>query len=376
MEYFTNIMENKICVYTVCKDESKFVDRWVDSMSEADCIVAIVHDTKDDTAEKLIARGVKVCFTHYPQWRFDTSKNDALKWAKECAPDCNIFAFVSLDEVFDKGWADILIDNWRPEHEICFYKFVQSHDENGQDALVTGFNWIHNRDDAWYWKYPVDEVIARDDKPVSELIYCNLFDKLTLHHWPDYSKPRDYVTLHRLRYDDFPDDTSILCLCRDFHWMKAHDELDNLLKDKDIDKLNLNNEEKAFIVMCVADKERDKGNFLEAVKNYRKALEYDSAFRDIYMQYGIMLCDNQMFPEAEKILKDGLKNSWRSYSYLEDPSCWTSTYYIYLTVATYYQDKFAEALAYSIIALEKNKYDELAKTNYELCLNRMKEIYP
>lgn len=367
-------MTNKVCVYTVCKDESKFVDRFCDSALEADCVVAIVHDTKDDTAEKLIRRGVKVIFTHYPQWRFDKSKNDALRWAKQLAPDCNIFAFVSLDEVFDKGWAQLLRDNWKPEHEICLYKFIQSHDEFGRDALATGFNWIHNRDDAWYWKYPVDEVIKRDDKPVEDLVYLNLFDKLTLHHWADYSKPRPYVDLHRLRYKEDPCDTSVLCLVRDFRWMGAHDELDELMKDRDVDSMELNNEEKSFITMALADKERARGNTDEAINLYKKAIDLCQNFRDPYIQFGTLLCDMEFYAQAEKVLKDCMNLTWRSYSYLEDPNNWDSTPYTWLAVSLYYQDKIYEAFAYAALAKDKNPYDELAKSNYEICLSKLKEV--
>ena len=50
----------KIAVYTICKNESAFVDRWVDSMSEADGIFVLDTGSEDDTVEKLKARGVTV----------------------------------------------------------------------------------------------------------------------------------------------------------------------------------------------------------------------------------------------------------------------------------------------------------------------------
>ena len=31
----------KVCVYTICKNEAQFVERWMDSMSEADCVVVL-----------------------------------------------------------------------------------------------------------------------------------------------------------------------------------------------------------------------------------------------------------------------------------------------------------------------------------------------
>ena len=43
----------KICVYAISKNESKFVDRWVESMSEADDIYVLDTGSTDDTVEKL-----------------------------------------------------------------------------------------------------------------------------------------------------------------------------------------------------------------------------------------------------------------------------------------------------------------------------------
>ena len=43
----------KICVYAISKNESNFVDRWVESMSEADDIYVLDTGSIDDTVEKL-----------------------------------------------------------------------------------------------------------------------------------------------------------------------------------------------------------------------------------------------------------------------------------------------------------------------------------
>ena len=40
----------KICVYAICKNESTFVDRWMDSMAEADGIYVLDTGSADDTA--------------------------------------------------------------------------------------------------------------------------------------------------------------------------------------------------------------------------------------------------------------------------------------------------------------------------------------
>ena len=43
----------KVCVYAICKNEELFVDRWVDSMQEADEIYVLDTGSTDQTVEKL-----------------------------------------------------------------------------------------------------------------------------------------------------------------------------------------------------------------------------------------------------------------------------------------------------------------------------------
>ena len=50
----------KVCVYAICKNEAQFVDRWMDSMGEADEIIVLDTGSADRTVEKLKARGAKV----------------------------------------------------------------------------------------------------------------------------------------------------------------------------------------------------------------------------------------------------------------------------------------------------------------------------
>ena len=44
----------KICVYAICKNESKFLDRWIDSVAnEADYIAILDTGSTDDTFDRL-----------------------------------------------------------------------------------------------------------------------------------------------------------------------------------------------------------------------------------------------------------------------------------------------------------------------------------
>ena len=50
----------KVCVYAICLNEEKFVDRWYESMKEADEIVVLDTGSTDNTVEKLRSKGIKV----------------------------------------------------------------------------------------------------------------------------------------------------------------------------------------------------------------------------------------------------------------------------------------------------------------------------
>ena len=48
----------KVCVYAICKNEEQFVDRWMDSMSEADQVVVLDTGSEDGTVERLDRKSV------------------------------------------------------------------------------------------------------------------------------------------------------------------------------------------------------------------------------------------------------------------------------------------------------------------------------
>ena len=50
----------KVCVYAISKNEEKFVDRWVNSMNEADEIFVLDTGSTDNTLKKLKELGVNV----------------------------------------------------------------------------------------------------------------------------------------------------------------------------------------------------------------------------------------------------------------------------------------------------------------------------
>ena len=60
----------KIVVYAITKNEEKFVNRWVDSMSEADEIYVLDTGSTDKTVELLKKRGVNVTVKKFKTYMY------------------------------------------------------------------------------------------------------------------------------------------------------------------------------------------------------------------------------------------------------------------------------------------------------------------
>ena len=69
----------KITVYAITKNEEKFVDKWVENMSEADNIVVLDTGSTDNTVQMLKNKGVNVTQKEIKPWRFDVARNESLK---------------------------------------------------------------------------------------------------------------------------------------------------------------------------------------------------------------------------------------------------------------------------------------------------------
>ena len=85
----------KIVVYAICHNEAKFVERWMESMMEADEVVVLDTGSNDGTPDLLKSLGAKVDVKQYAKWgsiagykrivadgketpwRFDWARNEA-----------------------------------------------------------------------------------------------------------------------------------------------------------------------------------------------------------------------------------------------------------------------------------------------------------
>lgn len=358
---------NKICVYTTCYNESKFIDKWLENNKNADHIVVLIHDCKDDSEEKFrkAQKNQKISIGHgfYKEWRFDRGKEDSMHLAYSLAPECNIFVFTSLDELWEPGWDEEVKANWVPgETQQCWYNFVQSHDEFGNETGTTYFNWMISKDPKWHWEYPIHEAIIYGDR--ERVVGINLFDTVKLQHWPDYGKPRNYLALHRLRLKEYKNDISYLYLIRECILHAEYKEAYDLAKKFDHEKTELCAEENAYVwVMQGICCERFE-NFDEAIECYKKANALDGNYRTPLVRAATIYSKIGAYNKSNEVFKKAFKETTNHWSWINDPWDWRSKPYYWLSRNALELGKKEEALGYALFASLIDENDE-QKDNYK-----------
>jgi tetratricopeptide (TPR) repeat protein len=192
----------KIAIYAIAKNEEAFVDKWLDSMSEADYICVLDTGSTDKTVEKLKARGVKVEVKTISPWRFDTARNESMKLIPE---DADIAVSTDLDEVFEKGWAETLRNSWSDNTDNALYTYVWSHDSENKPMLQIQYEKCHKNSSDWSWFMPVHEVLVTKKQNKNTI---DLNNKMILHHYPDRNKPRsNYLNLLKIGVEENPNNS-------------------------------------------------------------------------------------------------------------------------------------------------------------------------
>ena len=146
----------KICVYAISKNEEKFVNRWVDSIKDADEIYVLDTGSTDNTVELLKKKGVNVISKKITPWRFDVARNESLSLVPS---DTDICICLDLDEVISEGWRKALEENWDENTDRIFYNYNWLLDENNIPKVSFYIEKIHKRH-GYKWTHPVHEILS------------------------------------------------------------------------------------------------------------------------------------------------------------------------------------------------------------------------
>ena len=346
-----------ICVYAICKNEEKFVKRWVESMKEADEIYVLDTGSTDKTKELLESLGVKVEKKEIDPWRFDVARNLSL----ELVPlDTDICVCTDLDEIFLPGWRKEIEKQWTQDATRARYNYNWKLDNNNKPLVNFNIEKIHTRHN-YKWTHPVHEVLTY----TGEIEKIITLKDITVNHYPDDKKSRSsYLPLLELSVkEDSEDDRNTHYLGREYmyygEWEKA---ITTLKKHLDLKKATWKDERAAsmrFISRCY----KNLDNYQEARTYLDKAMKEAPHLRDAFIERAILEYELKNYQEVEKYCLKALQIRTHEKTYINEQFSWDNTVYDLLAISCYYQDKINYAIYFNNLALDMDPTNERLLNN-------------
>lgn len=349
----------KVCVYAICKNEEKFVDRWYDSVKEADEIYVLDTGSTDNTVSKLKSHGIFVKEEIINPWRFDIARNKSL----EMVPmDTDICVCLDLDEVYEKGWRKILEEYW--QEDTTRLRHVYNWKIENEKPVVTFYYEKTHKRIGYSWYHPVHEIL-KYELGNENIVTCN---KIVLNHYPDNSKSRgSYLELLELSVKEDPlDDRNMHYLGREYmyygRWNDCIDTLNRHLKLKSATWCDERAASMRFIGRCYKNLER----YEEAKLWYQLAISEAPYLRDGYVEYAILMYQEKNYLEVINLLTKTLTIKKHELTYINEIFSWDYTADNMLACSYYYLGLYDIALFYMNRAVKYDRNNKMLKDNLEI----------
>ena len=291
----------KVCVYAICKNESQFVDRFMDSMSEADYVCVLDTGSSDDTVKKLRARGAIVGETVVSPWRFDTARNESLGLIPA---DADICCAIDLDEQFHPGWRAALERAWQPDTTRARYRYTWSFRPDGSEGMVFWADKIH-KNGCYRWASPVHETLSYTGEGAERFVDAA---GVQLDHHPDETKSRgQYLPLLELAVQEDPqNDRNCHYLGREYmfrgEWQKAIETLARHLTLPSAVWADERCASMRYIARCLRALEQDDS----AERWLHRAIAEAPHLREPYMDYAQLLYTQERWYGLVDVLRAAL----------------------------------------------------------------------
>ncbi len=355
----------KVYVYAISKNEEKFIDRWVESMSEADGIYVLDTGSDDNSVSKFKKLGVNIKQEIIQPWRFDVARNKSLEMVPK---DADICVCTDLDEIFENGWREKLESIWNKDTTQATYNYNWHYDKNGNPDVSFFIEKIHCRNN-FEWTHPVHEVLKFSEKKEKKV-----FAPISLKHYPDSTKSRgSYLKLLEMSIVEDPnDDRNMHYLGREYmYYGKYNKAIDTLIQHLNLPRATWKDERCAsmrFIGRCYRYLKRYDESKIWLEKSIKEA----PYLRDGYMELALLYYDMKDFDKVIYYVLMALKIKNKSNSYINEVFSWNYTPYDLLSLALYNIGEIEASCLFSKKALEYDSSDERLKNNYSL-LKKMVE---
>ena len=339
----------KIAVYSIAKNEEKFVERWYNSTKQAECHILVDTGSTDKTIEIAKSLGITVHQIYIDPWRFDDARNAALALVPADADYC---VAMDLDEIMLPGWYEKLHKAHKEGIDRPEYRFITSWDDKGNP--VTEFNGfrIHRRK-RMRWIYPIHEVLECYEGEETRKIY-----NFESHHLPDNDKPRNYLSMLIKAAEQNPDSRNLYYLSREYfgykHLPEAKETLEKYLA------VSVFPAERSFAMRMMAkcDPDNEEEWLMKAMEEF--------ASRESILALAYYYYRNQQWAECRLVALKSLEVKEKRPEFLSEGWAWTHMPYDLVAVSSWKLGLHQEAYEYGKKALAISPKDEQLKNNLSI----------
>ena len=350
----------KIYVYAICKNEEKFVERWVASMSEADGIFVLDTGSTDKTVEMLESLGVTVACAAIAPWRFDTARNLSLDMVPT---DADLCVCTDLDEFFRPGWRAAAEAALAPEISQLLYRYTWSFNPDGSEGYVFWREKMHTRHN-FRWKHPVHEILEYTGKGTAKTAYTK---GVQLDHRADDSKSRaQYLPLLELAVSESPDDDrNMHYLGREYMYYERWEDCAETLKRHLAMKSATWADERSASMRYIAKAEENLGSPNAAEAWHLKACAEAPHLREPWLAAAQFFYRRGDWSAVLYLSERALKIEERPRSYVCEGESWGSLPFDLAAIAAWHMGQNDKALSYGALALEAAPQNDRLKSNME-----------
>lgn len=348
----------KICVYAISKNEEQFVERWYNSMKEADEIYVLDTGSTDNTVNKLKKLGVKVETSIITPWRFDIARNKSLSLVPK---DTDLCVCTDLDEVFTPGWRQKL-EKAKGYNQVI-YNYIWSFNEYNKPEIEFYYEKIHSRE-GYKWINPVHEVLS-----------CSLtnpqkikLEDITLKHYPDKTKSRkSYLQLLELSIkENKHNDRNYHYLGREYMYYGKYEKAIKTLKHHLKMKESTWNLERSASMRYISNSYLALHNYEQSLKYALMSISETPNIREGYLTTSYIYYLLQEYSKSKHYLLLSLQIKQNPKVYINDPNCYNGTIEDLLSICYYKENNYKEAYLNILKALTHQPNNKRILQNKEI----------
>ena len=357
----------RICVYCICKNESKFVDRFMDALDEIrDHVYVLDTGSTDNTVDLFKKRKAHVFEKKYDHFMFDVARNDALNLVPH---NYDICISLDIDDVIQKGFVNTINNIWDENTTQLEYTYYYTMDEYDNPIVIHRSNKIHSRE-GFYWEYPIHEVLRYSGNN-NKIKYT---DEILVIHRPDIYKSRDfYLGLLEERVEKYPNDMrNIFLLAREYK--RYGRNLEGIrMCHRFLSLCSTYSIEKTKVQCLLAHMYRELKMYEESELWADRAIEERKDTRSPYYEKVLTYYEAKRYEELIKAGDEALKITKYNYDIIDDAGCWNGSISDYMSFAYFYLKDYANAIKYIDMTINQNPNDERLKKNRELYVLSMEQ---